>query len=109
VLDLMLNFSLAGPSCRALLQVMTPSVGYCPRSSRIVRRLIRVEKRGPLLGDCPTWEAELPGRGAMTIGAGVVPSDSERSISRPLTSNSQEGGPACEKAHYLLTHIFPLY
>ncbi len=94
----MLNFSLAGPSCRALLQVMTPSSGYCLGSRRMVSRLIRVEKRGPLMTGCPLRAAALPGRGAGVIGAGAVPSDSARSIRRPLTSNSQEGGPAQNKS-----------
>ena len=51
--DLILNLSLAGPSCRALLQVMTPSVGYCSGSRRMVSRLMRLEKRGPKLLCCP--------------------------------------------------------
>ena len=91
--DLTLNLSLAGPSCRALLQVMTPSVGYCSGSRRMVSRLMRLEKRGPKLLCCPPRAAALPGSGAGTIGAAAVPSDSARSIRRPLTSNSQEGGP----------------
>ena len=91
--DLTLNLSLAGPSCRALLQVMTPSVGYCSGSRRMVSRLTRLEKRGPKLLGGPPMAAALPGSGAGTIGAATVPSDSVRSIRRPLTSNSQEGGP----------------
>ena len=91
--DLTLNLSLAGPSCRALLQVMTPSAGYCSGSRRMVSRLMRLEKRGPRLLCCPPRAAALPGSGAGTIGAAAVPSDSARSIRRPLTSNSQEGGP----------------
>jgi hypothetical protein len=100
---LTLKRSRGGPSCALRLQVITSSAGYCSGSSRMVSRRSSELSGGdgafPAAAAAAAAAAPLPDCPSAAPGAAAAPSASAASISRPLISNSQEGGSAQACAH----------